>query len=82
MKLRICGLANVVGSATFILVGSFAAVASAETPVERGCYLVNSVGACGNCHGRHWAQDGKLVVIEREAADAIADHPSGMLTAT
>ena len=52
MKLRICGLANIVGSAAFILVGSFTAVASAETPVERGSYLVNSIGACGNCHGR------------------------------
>ena len=24
--------------------------ASAETPLERGAYLVNSVAACGNCH--------------------------------
>jgi mono/diheme cytochrome c family protein len=22
----------------------------AETPVERGAYLVTSIGACGNCH--------------------------------
>jgi cytochrome c553 len=27
-------------------------VASAETPAERGSYLVNSIGACGNCHAR------------------------------
>jgi mono/diheme cytochrome c family protein len=27
-----------------------AGAAVAETPVERGSYLVNSVGACGNCH--------------------------------
>ena len=58
MKPRICGLATVFlrnairASAAFILVGSFTAVASAETPVERGSYLVNSIGACGNCHGR------------------------------
>jgi mono/diheme cytochrome c family protein len=52
MKLRICGLANIAGSAALILVGSFIAVASAETLVERGSYLVNSIGACGNCHGR------------------------------
>ena len=52
MKLRICGLANIVGSAAFILVGCFTAVASAETPVDRGSYLVNSIGACGNCHAR------------------------------
>lgn len=39
---------------TWVL-GLVAAVASAgaavaETPVERGSYLVNSIGACGNCH--------------------------------
>jgi mono/diheme cytochrome c family protein len=57
-KLPLCGLAtgflwNAVGvSAAFSLVGSFTAVASAETPVERGSYLVNSIGSCGNCHGR------------------------------
>src|SRR5215467_10041140 len=27
-----------------------ASAAVAETPVERGSYLVNSIGACGNCH--------------------------------
>jgi cytochrome c553 len=52
MKLRICGLANIVGSAVLILVGSLSAVASAETPAERGSYLVNTIGACGNCHAR------------------------------
>jgi hypothetical protein len=52
MKLRICGLANVVGSAAFILIGSLGTVASAETPAERGSYLVNTIGACGNCHAR------------------------------
>jgi mono/diheme cytochrome c family protein len=25
-------------------------IAAAETPLERGSYLVNSIGACGNCH--------------------------------
>jgi mono/diheme cytochrome c family protein len=34
------------------LAAAFAAAgaAMAETPVERGSYLVNSIGACGNCH--------------------------------
>ena len=64
MKPRICGLAtvflrNAIGaSAAFILVGSFTALASAETAVERGAYLVNSIGACGNCHARD--PDGNL----------------------
>jgi cytochrome c553 len=53
MKMRIFDLATVfrVGSAAFIL-GSLSVVASAETPAERGSYLVNSIGACGNCHAR------------------------------
>ena len=45
MKLLICRLAIIVGSTAFILVGSFTAVASAETPVERGSYLVNTIDA-------------------------------------
>jgi cytochrome c553 len=48
MRLRICGLA-------FILVGSLSSVGSAETPIERGSYLVNTIGACGNCHARDTA---------------------------
>jgi mono/diheme cytochrome c family protein len=28
----------------------FGAGAQAQTPAERGAYLVNAVGACGNCH--------------------------------
>ena len=50
-------------SAAFLFVGSFITAGSAEgpagvqarsaeTPVERGSYLVNTIGACGNCHGR------------------------------
>jgi mono/diheme cytochrome c family protein len=45
MKLRICGLA-------FIFTGFLSSLGSAETPIERGSYLVNTIGACGNCHGR------------------------------
>ncbi len=29
---------------------AFAGVAAADTPVERGAYLVNSIAGCGNCH--------------------------------
>ena len=54
---------TVVACTGFFLVGSFISVGSAEgpagvkapgagTPVERGFYLVNTIGACGNCHGR------------------------------
>src|SRR5437879_9902385 len=37
-----------VGSALLLLPTSIGA--SAETPVERGRYLVTTIGACGNCH--------------------------------
>jgi cytochrome c553 len=55
VKLRICGLANIVGSAALILVCSFSGVGLAETLIERGSYLVNTIGACGNCHARDTA---------------------------
>ena len=35
-----------------LLVGCLSSVAPAETPIERGSYLVNTIGACGNCHAR------------------------------
>jgi hypothetical protein len=61
MKLLTCGLAkgllwNAVGaSAAFILVGFLSSVGFAETAIERGSYLVNTIGACGNCHARDTA---------------------------
>lgn len=45
MKFRTTGLA-------VLLVGCFSSVVFAETPTERGSYLVNTIGACGNCHAR------------------------------
>jgi len=32
------------------LFATAAVEAAAETPVERGRYLVTTIGACGNCH--------------------------------
>ncbi len=34
----------------FLAATAFACVAEAQTPVQRGDYLVNSILACGNCH--------------------------------
>jgi cytochrome c553 len=45
MKFRTSALA-------VIVVGCFSSAGSAETPTERGSYLVNTIGACGNCHAR------------------------------
>jgi hypothetical protein len=45
MKFRTTSLA-------VLLIGCFSSAGSAETPTERGSYLVNTIGACGNCHAR------------------------------
>lgn len=37
-------------AATMIVISLLTASASAETPLERGRYLMNGVVACGNCH--------------------------------
>ena len=44
-----CGrmVAAAAGIAVLTLGGSYAV---AETPVERGAYLVTTIGSCGNCH--------------------------------
>jgi len=44
-----CGriIAAAASIAAFTLGGNFAV---AETPVERGAYLVTTIGSCGNCH--------------------------------
>jgi cytochrome c553 len=61
MKARIHGLAmvflwNTIGApAAFVFLGFLSSTASAETPIERGSYLVNTIGACGNCHARDTA---------------------------
>jgi mono/diheme cytochrome c family protein len=40
-------LIGFVAISAFVLIGS---AASAETPLERGSYLVNTIMTCGNCH--------------------------------
>ena len=37
-------------AALFVAVLAFGGTALAETPVERGSYLVNTIMTCGNCH--------------------------------
>ena len=39
-----------VAAAAFIIIVVVAGSALAETPYERGRYLVNSILSCGNCH--------------------------------
>ncbi len=48
-----------------VLVAGLSLAASAETPVERGRYLVESIAGCGNCHS---LQDANGPVPGRELA--------------
>jgi mono/diheme cytochrome c family protein len=48
----------VIAAVAGLLAASHGAVA--ETPVERGAYLVNTIMACGNCHSPRDA-DGRLI---------------------
>jgi mono/diheme cytochrome c family protein len=54
--------------------------AYAETPVERGAYLVNSIMACGNCHSPRDA-DGRLVADKAFSGGLTFDTPPFTATA-
>jgi mono/diheme cytochrome c family protein len=68
-----------------VLVAALAAAgtgpARAETPVERGRYLVTAIAACGNCHTPHDAANRELPGMElaggREFDDAELGHIVG-----
>jgi mono/diheme cytochrome c family protein len=60
-----------------------AATAAAETPVERGRYLVETIAGCGNCHtprgpGGVFAADkhmaGGFVVVDEKPFRAVASN--------
>jgi mono/diheme cytochrome c family protein len=54
--------------------------AHAETPVERGAYLVNSIMACGNCHSPRDA-DGRLIADKAFSGGLTFDTPPFVATA-
>src|ERR1700756_175519 len=43
-----------------LLIALSSAMAQAETTVERGQYLVTTIGACGNCHTPRVGDDFKI----------------------
>jgi mono/diheme cytochrome c family protein len=57
-----------------IVLGCFSSAASAETPTERGAYLVTTIGACGNCHSPRDAE-GKVVADKMLAGGNELDVP-------
>jgi mono/diheme cytochrome c family protein len=73
---------------TSIRAGVFACVlsvltggASAETAVERGDYLVNSIMACGNCHSPRDAE-GKFIAGKAFSGGLTFDTPALLATAS
>src|SRR3954447_22711476 len=61
--------------ALLVLLVLFApAVAQAETPLERGAYLVRTVAACGNCHTPKDA-DGRALADKELAGGLVFELP-------
>src|SRR6195952_3292950 len=54
--------------------------AHAETPVERGAYLVNTIMACGNCHSPRDA-DSRLIADKAFSGGLTFDTPPFVATA-
>ena len=54
--------------------------ALAETPVERGGYLVNTIMACGNCHSPRDAE-GKLIADRAFSGGLAFNTPAFITTA-
>ena len=55
--------------------------AAAETPVERGRYLVESILACGNCHSPR-GSDGRVLAGKSLAGGITFDLPPFLVTAS
>lgn len=55
-------------------------VATAETPTERGAYLVNTIMACGNCHSPRDAE-GRFVADKAFSGGLTFDTPPFIATA-
>src|ERR1700760_4440501 len=54
--------------------------ASAETAIERGNYLVNTIMACGNCHSPRDA-DGRIIADKALSGGLSFDTPAFVATA-
>ena len=63
-----------------VLLAAATAQASAETAVERGSYLVNTIMACGNCHSPRDAE-GRIVTDRALSGGLTFDTPAFIATA-
>lgn len=57
-------------ASALVLVAALAAPAAAETPLERGAYLVRGIAGCGNCHTRQ-TPDGPVPGMELAGGNPI-----------
>jgi len=71
LRIVIAAVASLLATAHF---------AYAETPTERGAYLVNSIMACGNCHSPRDAE-GKLIADKAFSGGLTFDTPPFVATA-
>lgn len=55
---------SVLGAIAFCLAAGLGAAVAAQTYGERGAYLVNALGACGNCHTPHDAANRPIAGME------------------
>src|SRR6516225_2108594 len=64
---------------SFVLLSSIGGV-SADTAIERGDYLVNTIMACGNCHSPRDAE-GKFIAGKALSGGLTFDTPAFLATA-
>jgi len=60
-----------------VLLAGIGGAASGETLLERGAYLVTTVGACGNCHTRRDAASKPIANMELAGGFEFDDAPIG-----
>ena len=60
-----------------VLVAVTGGAGSAETLVERGAYLVSTIGACGNCHTPRDAAGNPMAIMELAGGFEFDDGPIG-----
>ena len=69
-----------IGFACLVVLSAACSGASAETPAERGNYLVNTIMACGNCHSPR-VGEGRMIPDKAFSGGLTFDTPAFVATA-
>ena len=67
-------------TASMVLIILMATAAAAETPVERGRYLVEAVLACGNCHSPRTPPEMTIIPGKELSGGRSVDTPAFKVT--